>query len=96
MADERFKSITPSRVTPPELDTSKDINAEAAAAGAQRYNQAVSTRQTRRMYAETARFFDCLEIVEPGVVQLHRWRPDPGTTDLDREVSGYGAIGRKP
>ena len=52
MADERFKSITPSRVTPAELDTS--------------------------------------------VVQLHRWRPDPGATDLDLEVSGYGAIGRKP
>ncbi|MDQ6739574.1 MAG: SAM-dependent methyltransferase [Actinomycetota bacterium] len=72
----------------------KDISAEAAAAGAQAYNQAVSTRQTRRTFAETARFFDALELVDPGLVQVHRWRPDPGAPDLDREVSGYGAIGR--
>ncbi len=44
-----------------------------------RANQ-VSTRQTRRTYAETARFFDGLELVEPGLVQVHRWRPDPGAT----------------
>jgi hypothetical protein len=73
-----------------------DVNADQAAAGAQRYNDRVATRQTRRTREQTAAFLDGLEIVEPGVVQFHRWRPDPGATDLTREVSGWGAVGRKP
>jgi hypothetical protein len=76
----------------------KDINAEVVAEGARRYNQTVSTAQTRRTYDETLRFFNGLELVEPGVVQCHRWRPDVDATDLDldRDVSAYGAVARKP
>jgi len=72
-----------------------DINAEVVAEGARRYNQHVSTKQTRRNHAETARFFDGLELVEPGLVQVHRWRPDPDAEGLDREVSAWGGIGRR-
>jgi hypothetical protein len=71
-----------------------DVNAEQAAAGAQRYNQNVATKQTRRSHEETTAFLDGLEIIEPGVVQCHRWHPDPGT-DVSRDVSGWGAVGRK-
>jgi hypothetical protein len=37
-----------------------------------------------------------MELVEPGVVLLHRWRPE-ATADLpaDSDVSGYGLIARK-
>jgi S-adenosyl methyltransferase len=73
-----------------------DINAEVVAEGARRYNQHVSTKQTRRNHAETARFFDGLELVEPGLVQIHRWRPDPNAEGLDRDVSAWGGVGRKP
>ena len=73
-----------------------DVNADQAAAGAQRYNDRVATKQTRRSREETAAFLDGLEIVEPGVVQFPRWHPDPGATDLDREVSGWCGVGRKP
>ena len=72
-----------------------DVNAEQAAAGAQRYNEWVVTKQTRRSREETSAFLDGLEIVEPGVVQLHRWHPEPGAADLDREVSGWAGVGRK-
>ncbi|MEU4242794.1 SAM-dependent methyltransferase [Actinoplanes sp. NPDC026619] len=71
-----------------------DINAEQAAAGQQRYNSKVATKQTRRTRAETTRFFDGLALVEPGVEQIHRWRPAPGA-ELAREVSGWAAVGRK-
>jgi S-adenosyl methyltransferase len=37
-----------------------------------------------------------LELVEPGVVQLHRWRPGPGDLDPHRELANYGGVGRKP
>ena len=73
-----------------------DVNAEVVAEGARRYNQHVSTKQTRRSHAETARFFDGLELVDPGLVQVHRWRPDPNAEELDRDVSAWGGIGRKP
>jgi trans-aconitate methyltransferase len=72
-----------------------DVNASEAAEGARRYNSHVTTKQTRRSQTETAAFFAGLDLVEPGVVQIHRWHPDPGT-DLAREVSGWGGVARKP
>jgi SAM-dependent methyltransferase len=45
-------------------------------------------------------FFDGLEIMEPGLVQVHKWRPDSfgaGPGDIaDKDVAMYGAIARKP
>jgi hypothetical protein len=72
-----------------------DVNAEQAAAGAQRYNERVATKQTRRSREQTAAFFAGLELVQPGVVQFHRWHPEPDAAGLDREVSGWGGVGRK-
>ncbi|MFJ8741037.1 SAM-dependent methyltransferase [Embleya sp. NPDC127516] len=40
------------------------------------------------------RFFDGLELLEPGVVSCSRWRPDAG--DKTPDVAMYGAVGRKP
>ncbi len=73
----------------------RDINADEVAESARRYNEHVRTPQTRRTYAETLRFFDGLEIVPPGLVQCHRWRPFPGTVGLDENVSAYGGLARK-
>ncbi|MCI2422227.1 SAM-dependent methyltransferase [Saccharopolyspora sp. K220] len=51
-----------------------------------------------RSHAETAQFFDGLELVEPGIVQMHKWRPDNGTAlnVPDADIAMYGAIARKP
>ncbi|WP_066375220.1 SAM-dependent methyltransferase [Herbidospora mongoliensis] len=43
-----------------------------------------------------ARFFEGLELLEPGVVSLPKWRPDAATDYIDREVCQYGGVGRKP
>jgi hypothetical protein len=44
------------------------------------------------------RFFDGLDLVGPGVVQVDRWQPTGarahGLSDLP--VPGYAALGRKP
>jgi hypothetical protein len=72
-----------------------DVNADQAAAGQQRYNSKVATKQTRRTRAETTAFLDGLTLVEPGVVQCHRWRPAPDA-DVAREVSGWAAVAQKP
>jgi S-adenosyl methyltransferase len=74
----------------------KDIQPEAAAMAVQRYNQLVSTPQTRRTHAEVSRFFAGLELLGPGVVQLHQWRPASGTLVPTRAVSSHGGVARKP
>jgi len=73
-----------------------DIHADAAAEGARRYNERVATKQTRRSRAEVARFVEGLDVVQPGVVQMHRWRPEPGANVDDYEVSGWAVVARRP
>jgi hypothetical protein len=75
-------------------DTAADIDAEAVAESARRYNQRLgSVRQTRRSKAEFTRFFDGLDLLDPGVVPLPEWRavPAPG-----QRIPAYAAVGRKP
>ncbi|WP_083866896.1 MULTISPECIES: SAM-dependent methyltransferase [Frankia] len=51
----------------------------------------------QRSRAEFARFFDGLELVDPGIQVVHRWRPDGAVPDLtDAAVSIHGGLGRKP
>jgi S-adenosyl methyltransferase len=53
-----------------------------------------------RSRAEIERFFDGLELVEPGLQLVNHWRLGPGEAHLarlpDHEVSVYGAVARKP
>ncbi|NGO71366.1 SAM-dependent methyltransferase [Streptomyces boncukensis] len=49
-----------------------------------------------RTQAEAAAFFDGLDLVEPGVVQVHHWRPGPDDERVDdRDIAMYGAVARK-
>jgi S-adenosyl methyltransferase len=53
-----------------------------------------------RSLPEIRRFFDGLDLAEPGVVLLPRWRPDPGdergSPPSDAAVSVHGGLARKP
>jgi S-adenosyl methyltransferase len=72
------------------------IDIHHAQANAQRvYNERVSTPQTLRTREEVARFFTGLELVEPGLVQVHQWRPDPGDFTPEGVVSAHGGVARK-
>ncbi|WP_018504426.1 SAM-dependent methyltransferase [Parafrankia discariae] len=54
---------------------------------------------TVRSRDEVARFFDGLDLVEPGVRPVHRWRPDDTSgpdRPTDAEVNVYGALARLP
>jgi hypothetical protein len=59
------------------------------------------TMQVRSL-PEVERFFDGLELIDPGVVSVPRWRPDHavevGEAGLpsDAAVSTYGGVARKP
>ena len=72
-----------------------DVDAEVAAEGARRYNQWVATPQTRRSFTEVLSFLSGLDVVEPGVVQCHRWHPGPGVAATEFEVSAWAGVGRK-
>ncbi|GAA5061641.1 SAM-dependent methyltransferase [Nocardia callitridis] len=47
---------------------------------------------------QVTRFFDDLELVEPGIVQLHQWRNNGIETpkSYDTRVPGYAIVARKP
>jgi len=72
-----------------------DINPGQAEAQ-RRYNERVSTPQTLRTLGEVTRFFERLDLVPPGVVYVHAWRPGPGDVLPEGGVSAYGGVARKP
>jgi hypothetical protein len=72
-----------------------DMDAAAGAKAVRRYNETVATPQTHRTRAEILRFFDGLDLLEPGLVPLNRWRPDGSTPDTGPDVPAYCGIGRK-
>jgi hypothetical protein len=59
------------------------------------YRQASSQLHIRRL-PEVLRFFDGLELVEPGLTWITEWRPEPGTAPTGRRHSMRGGVGRKP
>lgn len=62
----------------------------------QQYRAAGETLQFRSS-DRALRFFDGLELEEPGLVQLHKWRPEPDAGEIaDTDVAMYGAVARKP
>jgi S-adenosyl methyltransferase len=74
-----------------------DMDADASAAVARRVNQRMlATPMTLRSRADVSRFFDGLDLLPPGLVPQHRWRPDRPLRDDEPDVACYGAVGRKP
>jgi len=64
------------------------------------YRRSGVTMQVRPL-AAVERFFTGLDLLDPGVVSLPRWRPDPNglgqpAQPADAAVSVYGGLGRKP
>jgi hypothetical protein len=56
----------------------------------------VATPQTLRTREQVARFFTGLDLVEPGLLQVHQWRPDPDDFAPEGVVSAHGAVGASP
>ncbi len=73
-----------------------DVAASDVEEGVQRYNQQAAVPVAARTHAEVCRFFAGLELVEPGVVQVHRWRAGVGDLGKNRDLAIYAGAGRKP
>jgi hypothetical protein len=74
----------------------KDIDTSQIGDAASRLNRVISEPVTLRTHDQVSRFFEGLELVEPGVVQLHRWRIGTADAVPHHDLANYGAIGRKP
>jgi S-adenosyl methyltransferase len=59
------------------------------------WNQAGSLPYTLRTPEQIARYFDGLELLEPGVVACPLWRPDAVDLGVPVAVDEFGAVGRK-
>jgi hypothetical protein len=58
------------------------------------YNQSGAVPYRARSRDQIVRFFDGLDLVDPGIVQLQDWRPEPGRPGPG-SVPALGGIGRK-
>ena len=61
---------------------------------ASRLNELMSAKLRFRSHAEVARFFEGLDLMEPGLVRVPEWRPD---SDADRAnpAAVWGGVARK-
>jgi hypothetical protein len=71
-----------------------DIEPEKMAEMRQRLNRLVAQKGTYRTHAEVTRFFDGLELVEPGMVRIQQWRPD-SEFQAKSAAAMWGCVGRK-
>jgi S-adenosyl methyltransferase len=76
------------------INDSTDTSAEVVEA-ARIWNQSANPTYHLRSPERFARFFDGLELVEPGVVSPLEWRPEPGSGP-PAEIDSLCGIGRKP
>jgi len=61
--------------------------------------RAIGSRMSQQQYShrtgtEVTRFFDGTDLVEPGLVRVEEWRPEPGSGDT-RKSFIWSAVGRK-
>jgi hypothetical protein len=70
--------------------------AEAATRSMREFGNWGAPPVTPRTYAQVSHFFDGLDLMPPGVVQTHRWRPAADGPDTEREEPNYGGVARKP
>ncbi|MFF7638425.1 SAM-dependent methyltransferase [Kitasatospora sp. NPDC008050] len=70
---------------------------QRAEVASRRYREA-GIENYLRTQAGVARFFDGLELDDPGVVLINRWHPelDDGPALADDQVMAYAGLGRKP
>ena len=73
-----------------------DVRAAQVGTAATRLNEVMAGGVTLRSHEAVTRFFAGLDLVPPGLVQLHRWRPGPAGPDPAHDLANYGAVARKP
>jgi len=76
------------------LNESADTN-ELNAKATSLYNESGAVKYYLRDLEQIAGLFDGLEVMEPGVVPIQDWRPDPNPFGDSPDVGVWGGIARK-
>ena len=77
-------------------DGTNVIHGDQGEAAQEDYNESGAAPYALRSPDQLGRFFSGLELVEPGMVSVTRWRPGVSSAGLPAEVDAFGAVGRKP
>jgi hypothetical protein len=77
-------------------DGTNVIRGDQGEAAQEDYNESGAAPYALRSPDQLGRFFSGLELVEPGMVSVTRWRPAVGSAGLPAEVDAFGGVGRKP
>ena len=75
-------------------DDTNVVHPEAMDEMIRQWNASGENPRVNRTPDGIAGFFDGLELLEPGVVSVTRWRPDNGSADI-AEVDDFGGVARK-
>ena len=76
--------------------TSLDIAPEGTHKAIAQFNKILDESYVTRTEAQLTQLLDGFELIEPGLVPAHHWRPDdPTARSNGRPVPIYGAVGRK-
>jgi hypothetical protein len=94
---DRLMGATPAgsylALTHPTEELGGEANVEAMAF----WNEHATPKIRARSGAEVARFFEGLELLEPGLVSCSQWRPGAEETgDATAQIPQYAAVARKP
>lgn len=73
----------------------KDVDERAVGKAADQLSERMTEPVWTRDHGQISRFFDGLELLDPGVVQVQRWRSGVDADD-GRDLPIYAAVGRKP
>ncbi len=68
---------------------------EAAVESIRQYNETAPLPYHMRSPEQIAAYFEGMDLVEPGVVLISEWRPNP-ETDPRGDANNYGGVARKP
>ncbi|MGH4031124.1 SAM-dependent methyltransferase [Actinomycetota bacterium Odt1-20B] len=75
-------------------DSTEVYHPEAMRAMVKQWNRTSDNPRTNRTTPQLTRFFDGLELMEPGLVSVARWRP--GRVGAAEGVDCFGGVARKP
>jgi hypothetical protein len=72
-----------------------DVDTAGTAGAAREFNDRATQRVTLRSQEQVARFFDGLDLADPGIVQVQDWRPDSDAEPAMR-TAVWAGVARKP
>jgi hypothetical protein len=80
-------------ISHPPIDMQRDAPGMADVAA--KLTQLMAQQVTMRTQSQVARFFDGLDLVDPGVVPIQQWRPD-SEEEAEARAAMWGGVARKP